>query len=194
MTIRKRTVAYVAAVATFLVLVVSDADAQKTNARKTNADRKDECRKNLNGTVIEHEGGGFTCNAGSYEVSIHCTSGGDCICTGADCDQIGGGGGLGRVGNSKVKILAKLPQKLTSQDKAQVERLVAQSLSAIKAGDGKTSVEKIEEVRALMSKRANGSPWQTCGAHCNRHLDDGDAAAYAVCYWSCVINGGPKRQ
>ena len=65
-------------------------------AKNTNDDRKTECKRNLNGEVVENSDGGFTCNSGSYEASIHCTSGGRCACTGADCNKIGGNGALER--------------------------------------------------------------------------------------------------
>jgi hypothetical protein len=138
-----------------------------------------------------YEDGGFTCNAGSYKASIHCTSGGDCICTGADCDQIGGGGALGKVGNSKGKILARFPQNLTSQDKAQMQRLVEQSLNAIKDRQGETAVQTIRGVRVLARRASGNSPWETCGDHCQHFLDEGKPLEYAYCYWACVARGGP---
>ncbi len=96
----------------FLAFVCAvSAQAPNTGA-KTNADRKTECR-NLGGTVVEYGEGGFACNAGSYEATIHCTSGGVCICTGSDCDKLGGGGALGMIGDSKKKIFAAFPRNLS---------------------------------------------------------------------------------
>lgn len=96
--------------------------------------------------------------------------------------------------DAKNKIIDNLPQNLTSQDKAKLEVLVEQSLSALKAGDNTTSVRKIEEARAITRRLGKGgSSWENCGDHCQHHLDDGNAVAYAVCYWACVIRGGSEQ-
>jgi hypothetical protein len=166
----------------------------EAQTNKTNQDRKNECRQNLNGTVVEHEGGGFTCNAGPYDASIHCTSSGECICTGSDCDKLGGNHSLGKVRDSKRIILSKLPQNILSQDKTRIVNLVEQSLNAIRSGDGKTSAEKIGQIRAFMKRNASGGPLEDCYDHCKGHLDNGNPTAYAVCYWACVVMGGPSTK
>jgi hypothetical protein len=178
---------FVTAVAV-LLLTVSSVSAQA----KTNADRKAECQKNLAGEIVDYDDGGFVCNAGNYEASIICTSGGACVCTGKDCGKLGADGGLSRVGDSKAKILAKLSSKLSKKDKIKLETLVAQSLAAIKDGKVKVAIERINQVKELLG----GSTWNPlfdCGEHCRKLLDGGNAPGYAVCYWACVINGGPSK-
>jgi len=65
-------------------------------AEKTNDDRKEQCEKDLGGHVIEHEDGGFTCDARQFEAFVHCTADGECECAGKGCEKLGPDGGLGR--------------------------------------------------------------------------------------------------
>lgn len=174
------------------LIAVSGAQAQES---KTNDDRKKQCRTNLHGTVWNYDGGGFACNAGSVEASIFCTSKGECVCFGKDCDKIGGNGALGKIGDSKAKILANLSQKLTERDKVRLENLIVKSLSALRDGDGITSVQIIKQIKALSRQIGGGigGPLEDCGDHCQHLLDEGKAAEYAICYWACVLWGGPSR-
>jgi len=101
--------------------------------------------------------------------------------------------------DSDDKIMAKLPPGLRENDKARLESLMDQSLSAIESGDGETAVTAIKEFQDTLELSTgvgldDGSPWLDCGKHCQHLLDAGDAPGYAVCYWACVIRGGPVFQ
>jgi hypothetical protein len=166
-----------------LLAAVSPHAAQ---APRTNDDRKTECRKNLNGQVFEYSDGGFACTAGTVEATIHCTSGGQCLCTGAGCDQIGGDGALGKLGNAKKKILATLPLNIPAPKRAQLVKLVDESLKALHKRDGKTASQKIEELLQMRQQLDWGGAI-ACKDKCKHHLDDGNPEKYAVCWYACLI-------
>lgn len=46
-------------------------------------------------------------------------------------------------------------------------------------------------LRASGGSGALGDSLEDCGDKCQHHLEDGNAPAYAVCYWACVAKGGP---
>ena len=91
------------------------------------------------------------------------------------------------------KAKAAISKSVSAAKKKQLDRLVDSSIAATRAGRGDDAVRGIKELRAVMKDNdGEGSPWETCGKMCQHHLDDGNAPAYAVCYWACVIRGGPS--
>lgn len=96
---------------------------------------------------------------------------------------------LVRTPNAKDRIMAKLPKGLKKKDRAHIEVLVTRSLAATRRGDGLRAAQDIRQISAIALDNDGESPWQSCGAKCRHHLDDGNAPAYATCYWACVIWG-----
>jgi hypothetical protein len=92
--------------------------------------------------------------------------------------------------NSEAKITRALPHDITGDDRVNAERLVKESINAIKVGDGSTSVRKIEELRGILVQIQD--PWVDCHEICKGLIIVGDPQKYAICYWACVISGGPK--
>lgn len=69
----------------------------------------------------------------------------------------------------------------------QSERMI----EAVKANDTDKVGSVVAEMRRVGGGGLGGSPWLDCGDYCQHLLDEGDAPGYAVCYWACVIRGGP---
>jgi hypothetical protein len=89
-------------------------------------------------------------------------------------------------------VIAKIPQSLSPADKAALTQLINQSMNALRAGDGATSLRALRKVQTIAKKAGGGiGPLTTCGDFCQHHLDEGNAPAYAVCYYACVLKGGP---
>jgi hypothetical protein len=93
--------------------------------------------------------------------------------------------------NSEAKIMRALPQDITGDHRSSAERLVKESVRAIRADDGPTSGEKVEELRKVMM-RIQDPPWAACDQICKGLIIGGDPQKYAICYLACIINGGPK--
>jgi len=94
---------------------------------------------------------------------------------------------------TRDKIVARIPKKLSHDDRAMVEQLVDQSLSAVRAGDGATAESTIRKIRSIFGHGGLGlSPWGSCGDFCQHLLDEGNPTGYGVCYWACVLRGGPS--
>ncbi len=179
-------------VAGFIIFASADFAAAQTT--KTNDDRKTECTNNLSGKVVNYGDGGFACVA--KDATIFCTSGGQCACFGDDCGKLGGGGALGRIADSRKKLIAGFQKNLTKQQKSAMGKAIDESFAALRKGDGKTAVKKIEEISALRmndnggGESANGLE---CRDKCQHHLDDGNAPAYAVCWWTCWVTRIDKQ-
>lgn len=97
--------------------------------------------------------------------------------------------------NASRKARVAIPKSVSVNEKKQINRLIARSIAATRAGRGDEAVRGIEKLRVMLKDNdGEDSPWQTCGAMCQHHLDEGNAPFYATCYWACVIRGGPSAR
>jgi hypothetical protein len=92
---------------------------------------------------------------------------------------------------TKDQILDSLPGTVTQAVRLKLGKIIEQSMTALRAGNGASGSKALEQFRGH-TKKYKGK-WQTCGEHCDRHMDAGDYEAYAICYWGCIIRGGPTR-
>lgn len=96
---------------------------------------------------------------------------------------------------NRINLLRRMPDDLDDDDKEILLTLAERSVEAINNGDEDGAAEGAQLFSAAMRDNSGGlgtSPFESCGDHCQHHLDNGNAPAYATCYWACVVRGGPK--
>ncbi|HEU5004327.1 MAG TPA: hypothetical protein VFW71_16335 [Actinomycetota bacterium] len=105
----------------------------------------------------------------------------------------------------KQDIINKIPATLPPNEKETMRKHIEDSLAALKNGDHAGIQSGIQGVLDVAKRNPHagdapgqastgGGPhnmmsqaWMSCGDSCYHHLSDGNAAAYGVCYWGCVI-------
>ena len=106
----------------------------------------------------------------------------------------------------KQEILDKIPATLPDDEKKTMRKHIEDSLQALRTGDHAGIQAGVQGVLDVARRHPNagdppGSPgsnpggphnmmsqaWMSCGDSCYHHLQSGNAAGYAVCYYSCVI-------
>ncbi len=97
-----------------------------------------------------------------------------------------------QITTSQKKILFSIvPNNIKKADKDRIIKSIKKSLDNLENGDPSKVAEGITEFKRMM--RAIDNKWEDCGDHCHHFLLEGDPAAYGVCYWSCIIDGGPTE-
>lgn len=87
-----------------------------------------------------------------------------------------------------------LPVGLSEEHKNLLLQVAAKGIAAANAGNGQLAANAAEVFKTVyLDNGGNGeSPFESCGTHCQHLLDEGNAPGYGVCYWACVMRGGPN--
>lgn len=87
-----------------------------------------------------------------------------------------------------------LPSGMSDEHKDLLIQVAARGVAAANSGDDQVAEETADIFKTVyLDNNGDGtSPFESCGDHCQHHLDDGNAPAYATCYWACVMRGGPN--
>jgi hypothetical protein len=94
-------------------------------------------------------------------------------------------------------IFARLPKITRQSDRTKIARMINKSINALNAGHAQISAQMILLIKdrlRISAPNLSGlglTPWIACETHCKHHLDNGDPETYAICYWGCVVLGGP---
>jgi hypothetical protein len=89
------------------------------------------------------------------------------------------------------RLPARLPKTMSRAEKELLVKVAQRSVSDLNGGGAKRAAQGAKIWVAALRNNGDGtSPFESCGDKCQHHLDNGDAAAYGVCYWACVARGG----
>jgi hypothetical protein len=83
-----------------------------------------------------------------------------------------------------MERLAELGLETDARERAR--GALSRSLEGISSGNDDEAVAGVETIKNL-----GGNVTLKCEQHCIHHLNEGNAPAYATCFYACLARGGP---